>query len=103
MTIIFHTPYPNTRAQLTFLGVTTDLTTSAEGDLYQLEAPDGTHPFTLFLINGQYWTGNVTVTNNNGYIDVTPVPQPAPNNMLVIGGVLAVALALGVAYWKHWI
>lgn len=97
MTITFHTPYPDMRAQLTFLGGIYDLVTDTQGNLYTLQAPDGTHPFTIVLINGQSYTGNVTVTNNEGYIDVNPPPPPprsAVPFMLLFAGI-----GMGLAFY----
>ena len=94
MTILFHTPYPNTPATLTFQGVTTNLVTSAEGDLFWLEAPDGTHSYTI-TIQGTTYTGTVTVVGNEGYVDVTQqVPKVSVLIPVLAGGGLLLALYL---------
>lgn len=92
MTITFHTAYPNTPATLTFQGLTTNLVTTPNGDLFYLEAPNGTHPYTV-VINGITYSGSISIQNNTGYVDVTAPPPPTiPWWLIAVGLIGAVAV-----------
>jgi ABC-type transport system substrate-binding protein len=104
LTIVFHTRYPNTPALFTFYdAVNVPLTTSSTGDLTVLEVPDGTYPYTIVIL-GKTYQGNITVTNNEGYVDVDPLP-PSDNTVWLIvgGGVLGIIMLVGIAKYKRWI
>lgn len=89
------------RAQLTLAGTIYDLVTNANGDLSVPTAPDGVQPFTIVLINGVSYTGNVTVTNGTGYFDVTATPTP-PSAVPLMLAVAVVGMGIvGYMFWRY--
>jgi hypothetical protein len=92
VTITFHTPYPNTPASLTFGGRTDNLTTDPNGDLFWLEIADGIYPYSVTIL-GRTYSGTITVTSNNGYVDVVPTTA-AFNPLIIIGGIVGVGAVI---------
>lgn len=108
-TIIFHSKYPLNQASFSFgaapntIWTGLPLTTDANGDLAILEYPDGTFPYSIlyFGSDSKTYTGTVTVTANNGYVDVTPVTTTPFSPIWITIILLAVAVFAVLIFGRH--